>query len=210
MAEAVVTAPVTTIAVPFSPLPPEKYLQIVEACVAHRPWFHDFLWNSGPEYVRTTVNAHLADAFNNGRIWEIWRGGDLTGIALVNELVPFIDCRAHFVFFDSKLADKYQLCVNLMEWCYEHLPVETIRIEVPTYARALLKFIRKLGYRFESEQRPFSWPQNAAPLSADVARLGSRKHHGTLYEGQWHDVLLLSQTKDEFLALKEQHRGTQD
>ena len=197
----------TTLAVPFTPVPPEKLTRIVEACVAHRPWFHDFLWNSGPDIVRQTVIAHLADAFQNGKLWEVWRGSELVGILLINELVPFIDARCHFLFFDAKLADKASLCLNLMGWAYDRLPVETLRVQVPTYARALIKFVRKLGFRYESEHRSFSWPQDGKLLSADEARLGSRLHHATLYEGQWHDVLLLSQTREEFLAFKEQQHG---
>ena len=196
------TAPVvTTLAVPFTPAPPEKFSAIVEACSKHRPWFHDFLWNSGPEVVRQTVIAHLADAFSNGKLWEVWRGSDLVGILLINELVPFIDARCHFLFFDSKLSDKEQLCLNMMAWAYDRLPVETLRVQIPTYARALLKFVRnRLGFKYEAEHRSFSWPQDGKPLSADEARLGSRLHKATVYEGVSHDVLLLSQTREEFVA----------
>jgi len=204
---AVAEPTVTTIAVPFTPVPLDKFEAIVNACVAHRPWFHDFLWNSGPEKVREAVIAYLADGFNNGKLWEVWRGSELTGILLINELVPFVEGRVHMVFFDSKLADKYQLCLNLMEWAYDKIPVEVLRVEIPTYARALIKYVRKLGYVYEGEgNRRFSWPQDTRPLTADEARLGSRKYHATLYEGSWHDVLLLSQTRDEFARfLKERN-----
>jgi hypothetical protein len=199
--------PVTTLAVPFTPSPPEKYSHIVEKCVAHRPWFSDQIWDSGPEYVRTAVHAHLADAFNNGKIWEVWRGSALVGILLVNELVPFQDGRCHFLFFDNTLSDKFQLCFNLMGWCFDHIPVDVLRVEIPTYARALLKFVRKLGFRYEAEDRPFSWPQNGRRLSADEAKLGSRKHHAITYKGESCDVLLLSITAGEYAAVKEQSHG---
>jgi len=191
--------------VPFTPVPLEKFSALVEACCCHRPWFNDFLWQSGPEKVREAVIAYLADGFNNGKLWEVWRGSELTGIMLINELVPFLDGRCHFLFFDAKLADKYQLCVNLMEWAYDRIPVEILRVEVPTYARALLKFIRRLGFRFEAENRQFSWPQDGRRLTADEARLGSRKHRATLFQGEWHDVCLLSQTKDEFAQFLKEH-----
>lgn len=205
------TAPVTayhpTIAQPFTPVPPSKLEDIINKCVAHDPWFHDFLRDSGEEKKREAVIAYLADAFQHGKIWEVWKNNDILGILILNELVPFLDCKAHLIFFDAKLSDKVQLCKNLLAWSYENVPLEVIRIEVPTYARALLKFIRKLGFRFEGESRPFSWPQDAAPISADVAKLGSRKHRATLYKGVWHDVLLLSQTRDEFMASKENQHG---
>jgi hypothetical protein len=191
---------------PFTPLPIEKFSKLVDTLVAHDPWFDDVI--DTPELRRQAVIAYLADGFNHGKLWECWRDNDLCGILLLNELVPFRDGRCHFVFTDSQLADKYQLCWNLMRYSFEQVPVEVLRAEIPTYARALLKFARKLGFRFESEHRPFSWPSNAAPLDADVAKLGSRKHRATLYKGQWHDVMLLSITREEFLAL-EQHGRSQ-
>src|SRR5262249_23430334 len=80
------------------------------------------------------------------------------------------------------------------------IPVETLRVELPTYARALLKYVRKLGFRFEAECREWSWPKDRDPLSMEDAKLGSRKHRGTFFEGEWCDILLLSVTKDEFAA----------
>lgn len=192
----------TVLAVPFTPVPPEKLSTILDACVKHDPWFHDFL--DTPEKKREAVSAYLADAFSYGKLWEVWRDNELVGIMMLNEVVPFLDARCHFLFFDGKLADKAQLCLNYMEWGFNHLPVEVLRVEMPTYARALLKFARRLGFRFEGEHSPYSWPKDAAPLSADVAKLGSRKHRATLYHGEWHDVLLLSVTRDEFEALKKE------
>lgn len=177
----------------------EKFSRLVEDCARHRPWFHDYLWHDLPKR-REAVIAYLADGFNNGKLWEVWRDADLVGILLLNEVVPFIDARCHFLFFDDALADKRQLCLNLMGWAFEHIPVETLRVELPTYARALLKYVRKLGFRFEGELRPFSWPQDADQLDMELAKLGSRKHRATLYDGVWHDMLLLSVTKDEFAA----------
>ena len=187
----------TTRAEPFSPYPVEKFNTIVESCAVHRPWFSDFLWED-PQKRREAVVAYLADGYNNGKLWEVWRDQAVVGILLVNQLVPFQDARCHFIFFDSALADKRQLCLNLMGWAFENLPVEVLRVELPTYAKALLKFTRKLGFRYECEGRSYSWPQDADPLPTDVARLGSRKHHAILYDGTWHDLLLLSVTAGEF------------
>lgn len=204
-----VAAPVAgqTFAVPFSPDPPEKLHAIVEAACAHRPWFSDYIWNSGAATIRASVIAYLVDAFNNGRCWEVWRGDTLVGILLVNELRPFLDAKCHFLFFDHRLKDKRQLCLNLMAWCFEKLPVEVLRVAVPTYARKLLGFIRHLGFRYEAEGREYSWPKNdptgrkpIAPLDANAACLGSRRFRATFYQSQWYDELLLSLTKDEFQA----------
>jgi len=200
----------TIFAVPFTPLPIDKFERLVTACMQHRPWFDDAIWED-EQVRRQAVIAYLSDAHNYGKLFEVWKSEALLGIVLFNELVPFRDTRGHFVFFDSKLGDKAQLCLNLMGWAFTQLPVEVVRVSIPTYATALLKFVRKtLGFRYESEGRAFSWPVNATPLSANVAALGSRKHHATLYKGVWHDQLQLSVTQDEFVTvLKEREERAQ-
>lgn len=191
---------------PFTPLPAEKLTFLLDKLVAHDPWFGDLL--DTPEKRREASSAYIVDACVSGRVWECWRDTTLVGLLLLNEMVPFQDARCHFVFFDSKLADKEQLCLQLMAHAYDSIPLEVLRVQIPTYAKALLKYIRKLGFRYEAESRIFSWPTNASPLSADVAKLGSRLHRASLYRGSWHDVLLLSQTRDEFFAAhKELLRG---
>ena len=193
------------IAIPFTPWPPEKLTAIIDKCVQHSPWFHDHLDTEALK--RQAVIAYLVDANSNGKLWEVWRDDENVGILMLNQMVPFLDARAHFLFFDSKLSDKEALCRKLLAYAFDQIPLEVVRVEIPTYAKALLKYARKLGFRFESEQRSYTWPTNAAPLSADVAKLGSRKHHATLYNGEWCDVLLLSQTRDEFFASHKEHHG---
>ena len=91
-----------------------------------------------------------------------------------------------------------------MQWLYDKYELRVLRVSIPTYAAKLLGFLRKaLGFRFEAEGRAFSWPANAEPLTADEAKLGSRKHAAILHGGQWHDLLLLSITHEEFNARKE-------
>lgn len=196
------------IAVPFDPLPIEKFEKIVTASCQHRPWFDDLVWDD-PQTRREAVIAYLSDAHNYGKLFEVWKDQELLGIILFNELVPFRDVRCHFVFYDSKLGDKAQLCLNIMGWAFAQLPVEVLRVEIPGYASALLKFVRRtLGFKFEAEDRDFSWPAKAPRLTADEAKLGSRKYHATQYKGVWHDVMLLSLSADEFRTLGEQRRAS--
>lgn len=179
----------TCIAVPFEPLPIDKFEHIVESCQQHRPWFPDALWNDARAR-REAVIAYLADAYKNGKLWEVWRAEAVVGILLLNEMQPGLDARCHMVFFDAKLSDKAQLCRNLMASVYETVPLEVLRVELPTYAAALLKFLRKqLGFKFENERS-----------MAATAATASRKYRATLYKGSWMDAILLSQTRDEFVA----------
>jgi len=95
----------------------------------------------------------------------------------------------------------------MMEWAFSEHPkhgwpgLEVLRIEIPTYAHALGAWARKrLGFRYEAEDRLIAWPEGSRKLSKKLAELGSRKHKATLYKGEWLDALLLSVTKEEFQA----------
>ena len=184
------------VAIPFEAWPPDKLARLVTACQLYKPWYSDDVWLSGEAYRRTLVLSRLSDPAS--RTWEVWRGDALVGILHANEIVTKQDAKCHFVFFDHELRNKRQLCLNTMAWLFEHYELRVLRVDIPTYASKLLGFLRKaLGFRFEAEGRAFSWPADAAPLSADVAKLGSRRHAAILHGGKLHDLLLLSITADE-------------
>jgi len=165
----------------------------------YKPWYSDDIWLSGEAYRRALVLARLSNP--ESRSWEVYRGDDLVGLLHADHIVPKQDCTCHFVFFDHMLVDKRQLCLNTMAWLFEHEQLHVLRVDIPTYAAKLLGFLRKaLGFRFEAEQRNFSWPSTATPLTADAAKLGSRRHAAILHGGVWHDLLQLSVTVDEFRA----------
>lgn len=179
---------------------PMRLNYIIDKCMEHRPWFDDYTWDDANAR-RMAIIRYLAVAWREGKLWEVYDGKDLVGVLLLNEIRYRIDALCHFVFFDHKLADKQALCLSTMQWAFKHLGVHKLSIEVPTYARALANFARKkLGFRYEAEARMFSWPKDASPLTRGAAELGSRKHHHTLYKREWHDVLLLSVTREEFDA----------
>jgi len=185
---------------------PERLALIIEKLAEHRPWFDDRVWENREARVKVT-NRYIIDAAQDGAFWEIWKGwrdAELVGVALLNQVDLYNSAQCHFVFFDRKLADKQQFCFNAMDWAFERFELEVLRVEIPTYARALANWARKkLGFRYEAEARPFSWPANEEPLTATQAVLGSRKHKVTLYRGQWHDALLLSITREEFKSFHE-------
>lgn len=198
-----VTAPLT--AIPFEAWPPERLARLVNACQMYKPWYSDDVWLSGEAYRRMLVLARLSNP--ESRSWEVYRGDELVGLLHADNIVAKQDASCHFVFFDHVLVDKRQLCLNTMDWLFEHYSLRMLRVEIPTYAAKLLGFLRKaLGFRFEAEGRAFSWPANATPLTADEAKLGSRKHAAILHGGVLHDLLLLSISADEFRALMKVHR----
>ena len=189
------------IALPFEPTDLAKLAEVVTMGCEHRPWFSDTDWEKGEAHRRAMVIGRLSDL--HARTWEVWRDSKLLGILQIDNIVQGQDARAHFLFRDHSLVDKRQLCLNMMQHAFEAFELHALRLEVPTYASKLLGFVRKaLGFRYEAEQRAFSWPSSAEPLSADAAKLGSRRHAAILHGGKWHDILLLSLTREEFYGGK--------
>ena len=186
---------------------PFKIAYILDQVCKHRPWFSDFLWED-PKVRRTAASGYLADALATGKLWEVYAmeedtEPELVGIMLVNAVDYKIGATCHFIFFDGELQSKRDLCLNMMEWAFEHLPVETLRLEIPTYAHKLSSWARrKLGFRYEAEGRPIKWPSGKRPLTRRQAELGSRKYRATIYKGNWTDALLLSITKEEFSSVR--------
>ena len=176
----------------------ERWSTLLDGVCSHRAWFDDAVWHDESKK-RATAASYLADGILHGVLWEVWRGDELTGVILLNQLTLGRAGTAHFVFFDRKLADKRALCLNGMAWAFDKLDLQVIRTEVPTYARALAHWARKkLGFRWEAEDRKLSWPDDARPLTAREAELGSRRYRTMLYNGEWVDTLLLSLTREEF------------
>lgn len=156
------------------------------------------------------VIARLARA--DSRSWEVYREGELIGLLHADDITPGVDARCHFIFFDHALVDKREMCRATMAWLFHTYDLHVLRVEVPTYASKLAGFARKaLSFKYEAESRPFTWPSSAQPLTleADEARLVSRKHHAIFHAGRWHDLLLLSITREEFSATHDE-RGQKE
>ncbi len=190
------------IARPFE-FDPERWTLLLDKCSGHRPWFDDAVWNDSDQR-RMATSGYLVDAATNGILWEVWQGGTLTGVILLNRLHFGRDACAHFIFFDHVLRDKQRLCISGLAWAFENLKLDIIRVEVPTYARALAHWARKrLGFRYEAEARPLVGSDTR--LDAKTAELGSRRYRAVRYEGKLHDVMLLSLSRQEF---KQTHERT--
>lgn len=186
-------------AIPLTLWPPEKLSYILQQALVFRPWFSDYLWQQDEAAKKTAVAAYLVDA--QSRAWEVYKDDQLVGLVLCNHIRIPLDAQCHFLFWDKSLIDKRELCRSMMRWAFTNLPVVTLRVEIPTYARHLLGFVRKaLRFRYEAEGR------GPKPLTEAEAKSVCRKHKTILYNGEWHDSLLLSVTVDEFgSADKEQN-----
>lgn len=182
-------------AAPLQPSP-EKLAFLLDRLCEHRPWFNDFLWDD-PQVRRNAANARIAEGYAQGFVWEVYRGPALTGILLLDSIVDRTSAECHFVFFDKTLGDKLELCRTTMQLVFDQLGVHTLRVEIPAHVKPLVKFCRKLGFRYESEVREPADP-DVLSYAEEWAAIGSRKRHAMRYQGAWIDSVLLSVTKEEF------------
>ena len=194
----------TYIASDFTPDDPEQYMFIVEKICEHRAWFDDFTWED-PVKRRVAANLHLADAYSNGKIWEVYDveppGVTLAGIIVLNQVTLSIDAFCHFIFFDHKLAGKQAVCLDAARWAFSGpLQLEVLRVSIPTYAAMFCDWSRKrLGFRYEAEALLAGWLKKH-PQSNPWLEKASSQRKATKHKGKWHNAVQLSLTKQEFIS----------
>lgn len=125
---------------------------------------------------RATVAAMLAAP--DTRTWEVWREGELVGVLYLTKIVPGVDAKAHYVFFDRKLVDKTELLREMIEWVFsDHSDWKALRrltVEVPTFAYSVVRHaVRKLGFGGD-----FAWRANGRSLPIEGIRRGALKWRG--------------------------------
>lgn len=162
---------------------------ILDTCAAHPERFTLPMTRND---IRTTAAWYLTDPDNMA--WEVWQGGTFSGILLLDHVVPRLDARWHFVFFDANLIGKQQLLREFLRRAFDELPLERISLEIPANVASLISFARrKLGFRYEGEtDLPIA---NMSPVW--IARMGSRREHAYFDGTTWHDIMLLRLLKGE-------------
>ncbi len=189
---------------------------ILDRLVEHDTEWSDFQGTGR----RELAAAHLARHYTDPTVCvlEVWRmdgAMDLCGLLGFSDIVRGVDAQFHPIFFDGRLrnaAGKRDLLLRTVDWAFRAWDLHRVSLTIPETAFALLDFARKkLGFRFEGERRiikqrravehghhrkSLRW-QTVTPTSRE-AEWGSRRYQALLKNGVWHDVLLLSLTRDEF------------
>jgi RimJ/RimL family protein N-acetyltransferase len=200
------------VALPFSFEPMSAVSFILDRLVEHDSYWSDY------QAGRREIAAGMLTCPGNV-LFTIWRKGDTApgsqpvGLVIFTDITPYVDCQFHPIFFDGKLANalgKRNILLSLLAWAFHNLGVERISAEVPEFAGQLIAYARKkLGFRFEAEGRIITrWTRSSRRRAERVqqtpdaaqAALGSRKYRVVRYHGEWHDLILLSVTRDEFAA----------
>lgn len=143
-------------------------------------------------------------------VWEVWKKRapeplSLVGVLLLTRVVANLDALAHFAFFDRQLVGKRPLVQTMLDWCFEQLELRRISVEIPEHLGPLIRFARKLGFRYEGEQECASHPVTDKLASMGgvngasewIAKWGSRKT-GMHFDGHdWRAVLCLRLLRED-------------
>ena len=199
-----------------------RWTGMLDRICLHRPWFPDDVWYDDARR-RYAAALFVIDAIQKGRIWEVFHGAEIVGVILFDRLHLESDARGHFIFFDRVLVNKRHLINGVMAYMFDPegpVKLHTIRVEVPTYAHALVNWLRvKLGFRYEADElldklppklaraiapregesaRQAKWRETLRAETIDLLQQASRRRRALLYRDAWHDVMLLRLTREEF------------
>ena len=153
----------------------QKNTRILEECAKHPERFTLPMTRAD---IMTTAAWYLTDPGNLA--WEVWNGSEIIGILLLDRIVPRVDARWHFMFFDGNLVGKQALLQEFVRRAFT-LPLERLSMEVPENVASLISFVRrKLGFSYEGGNLK-----------------GSRRERSHLDGERWHDVILLRLRKSE-------------
>ena len=185
----------------------DKSTRILDYMCDHPLWFSSSL---SKEEIR--VNSAWMLTNPEYHKWEVWNGGRLAGMLVLNRIVPPVDALFHFTLFPYSesgvtLFGARKLLWNFLGWAFDQYGLRRISMEVPEHHPKLIRFARqKLGFRYEGEgnhARFSKLPIKDDPSSrAAVALAGARKEgaHYNPKTGEWDDVVLLRLLRRDYEA----------
>lgn len=151
---------------------------VLEACVAHPERFLVSPISGDPRLLVAHALTHPDNA-----VWEVWRNDTFSGIILLDRIVPNLDARWQFVFFDDTLTDKVPVLHEFARRCFADLGFHRLTFEAPAHMAVLLSFARRrLGFMLEGGDSK-----------------GSRRERAYFDGERWHDVVTLRLLRAEVL-----------
>ncbi len=118
---------------------------LLDAALAHPDRFLVSPCSGDP---RILVAALLTSPENAA--WEVWRGSAFVGILIIDRIVPRVDARLQFVFFDDELSSKAPLLNEFVARVFAEFALHRLTFEAPTHMTTLTGFVRrKLGFSAE-------------------------------------------------------------
>lgn len=158
-----------------------------------------------PEIAREMWAHVLANPYNI--IWTSYCDKSLTGLILLQRVIPRVDALFDFLFLDKNLVSKRKLLQNLIGVCFTEFGFHRLSMEMPEGVR-LERFARKvLGFTYEGETsvKSSELPSEGARGWASknpqwIARQGSRMEQAHFDGTEWKDIVKLRLLASEYVA----------
>lgn len=180
----------------------ERLTQILDFLCAHPSWITVPCTEEERRLLFMTV---LTDPKN--RISEVWSGADLVGLLYLGEIRPFVSGNIHFVFLDRELIGKRELLHRWFADCFREWEFQTLTVHAPEFIPTYLHFCRRLGFRFQGEDRRHPALEKLGMENAHVwvAKQGSRRErvHWNAEKNKWEDVYVLRMTPEDLAVARE-------
>jgi len=71
--------------------------------------------------------------------------GEAAGVMWCNNIVWGVDAEAHIFFWDRRLKGREGVVRRMMEWVMDALQLPRLSTQAPSYARATIRFIKRIG-----------------------------------------------------------------
>lgn len=109
------------------------------------------------------------------------------GVMWAENIVIYNYADVHIFFWDSRLKGREVICKEMIRWLFDHLQVFRLATAAPIYAKAVIRFIKRLGFVEEGIQRK-----------------------AYLHDGELFDQVMFGLLKDEFINVEVENGGDQD
>ena len=143
------------------------------------------------------------------RTWEIWRSDaeapTLVGVVSLTDIEAAIDAKAHYIFFDGRLADKTPIIQDLIAWTFEDhegwLGLARLTIEIPKPFCSLARHAsRKLGFGGDFRYKVL---EGRAKREPEFIRVEGVKRAAVKWKGAQHDLLVLGLTRADVQRMQQ-------
>lgn len=87
----------------------------------------------------------------NGLFWVI---DDFIGVYYMTHIIPGIEARVHYTFFDRRHTGREMLTKEMLKYAINRYKFQRLGVEIPTYAsKHTFKFVEDLGFQREGRKR---------------------------------------------------------
>ena len=84
---------------------------------------------------------------------EIYNGGEVVGLVTLEGIERLVEANAHVLFLDKHLADKIDICKEIVKWLFGNFTFHRLTVEVPVNYYWSVRLVKELGFKHEGRRR---------------------------------------------------------